>query len=301
MKFSAVTASVNSVLAHLISFWTALQRFACGIAAEKADAKASMTVDEKTFKKAFKKTIKKAILFAALATLVNLIAVSAFCSQAFSQSDAASPSVQKGFHRQDPAEVFRQAAKDLDLQTEFEKSAPQTKLPKFNFDLSWKALAIPGAVLLALIIFSLVKHYHRRKIRKTKVEQEPGQTSLDPAALAKIQKQADELADDGLYIEAMHSLLLSTIEELKNQMNSSLPSSLTSREIVNNLGLSPGPAENMSRIVEKVELCWFGNFIPKKEDYLQCRSLFDKFKAALTALPKSNHKLSAAEVATASR
>jgi hypothetical protein len=186
---------------------------------------------------------------------------------------------------QDPNAAYRQAVSSLNLQTEpgpF-RNDPVVNAPKpgKKLNLPVELLGIPAFIFLALVSWSLIRHFRRSRAWKTKIAESAQASAPDPQALEKIRDQADLLAGQGLYTAAMHKLLLNTIEEIKNQTKLTLPQSFTSREIVKNLGLDQPQTTILGQIVSKVELCWFGNHQPQKEDYLACRAIFQSFQSLL--------------------
>ena len=105
----------------------------------------------------------------------------------------------------------------------------------------------------------------------------------DPAAMASIGSdvdrerldfalsEADRLARQGAYREALHLLLLYCLNEMRRRFGLGLPASLTSREI---LGLSVLPEirrVGLSDIVSAVEISHFGGRPVDEAIYRSCR------------------------------
>jgi hypothetical protein len=222
--------------------------------------------------------------------LLLALVTSIICSFGATYTFAAPATAQQAASNlEDPVKAYQKAAESLKLQTEpanYVWPTVESKKRASNFTLPTKLLLIPAAIFLILVSWSLIKHLIKAKALKINSTEKDTQASPDLAALDKIRHDADLLAKQGCYTEAMHALLLNTIEELKKQIQLTFPSSLTSREIVNNLGLTPQCAATMGQIVSKVELCWFGSQKPQEEDYLQCRTNFELFRGLLAKNPK---------------
>ncbi|MDR3135630.1 MAG: hypothetical protein LBU69_06015 [Deltaproteobacteria bacterium] len=186
---------------------------------------------------------------------------------------------------QDPSKTFQQAAKRLNIQTKKGptiSTSPQveprkTKIPKEFF------IGLGQALLVALLIVAVRAYLKSRKVRKKKAETAPKKEEpLDTKALLDTIQKADSLAREGKIVEAMHAVLLETIEELKRQKSMSFPSSHTSREIVFNLNLGDLATNCLSEIVNSVEPTWFGEYKPELSHYHSLRQTFDRFILVLT-------------------
>ena len=92
-----------------------------------------------------------------------------------------------------------------------------------------------------------------------------------PSPLELALSEADRLARQGAYGEALHLLLLYCINEMRRRFGFGLPPSLTSREI---LGLSALPEirrTGLSVIVSAVEVSHFGGRPADEAIYRLCR------------------------------
>ncbi len=83
--------------------------------------------------------------------------------------------------------------------------------------------------------------------------------------------EADRLARDGTYGEAIHVMLLSLVEALNRGIGRRLAHSLTGREIVGAAGLAEQPGAALSRIVGVAERGHFGGRVSSLADYEECR------------------------------
>ena len=102
----------------------------------------------------------------------------------------------------------------------------------------------------------------------------------DRAVIDRPLGDADELARQGRFGEAVHVLLLRTLQELAGRLPERLPSSLTSREILERVRM-PGEARDaLSVLVSAAEVCHFGGRDPDAADFAACRGHFERFAAA---------------------
>lgn len=93
-------------------------------------------------------------------------------------------------------------------------------------------------------------------------------------------QDAKLLAQRAQYGEAIHALLLRTLMELSRSYAEPLAPSLTSREILEALRLSPAAHDALTGLIGAVELCHFRGSAPGAEDYAQCLQHFEVFARA---------------------
>lgn len=102
----------------------------------------------------------------------------------------------------------------------------------------------------------------------------------DRAVVEKPLGDADELARQGRFDEAIHVLLLRTLQELARRLPERLPSSLTSREILSRVRMPDDARSALSVLVGAVEVSHFGAATPGPDEFHQCRHYFQTFAAA---------------------
>lgn len=134
--------------------------------------------------------------------------------------------------------------------------------------LLWTALGAGAVIAIAWIARRLAG-----LVPDAKAPVEPG------AARADVGRRqlgaAEALAAAGRFGEAIHVLLLDTLEALSRA--SHLAPSLTSREIVGRVPL-PAPARDaLSGLVSAVEVSWFGGDVPGEAEYRLCLDRFHSF------------------------
>jgi hypothetical protein len=104
-----------------------------------------------------------------------------------------------------------------------------------------------------------------------------GPTRTDEAA----QVEADELARQGRFVEAMHVLLLQGLNEMRKRLDLRFADSLTSREIVREANVPSNARTALRDIIGWVERAYFGTYLATANDYLACRQSFTALSDAL--------------------
>jgi hypothetical protein len=182
----------------------------------------------------------------------------------------------------DPRNAAREVIRALDLQTDLpherELSAPfwlNFHLSPQSFDVMLWALIILG---LGLILWSV-----RDRLRPPKAAPQAEAPAASPASrrLDDAQAEAEDLAGEGRFVEAMHVLLLRSLDEMRRRLALEFKESLTSREILAHAPLCARGRGALSAIIQAVERSYFGGSAGRYEDYVACRSHFEAFKASL--------------------
>jgi len=135
--------------------------------------------------------------------------------------------------------------------------------------LLWAALAV--AVIIAATWIA-----RRLGLGARDVEAPAEAASAAPAVGIRVEG-AEALAAQGRFAEAIHRLLLDTLEALSRAAR--LAPSLTSREIVSRVPLAPAAREALAGLVDAVEVSWFGGAVPGEGDYRRCLERFRAFVA----------------------
>jgi hypothetical protein len=151
----------------------------------------------------------------------------------------------------------------------------------FQF-LVWGAIA----VALVLIILAVANEIMRRRREPPAPEEPKGHEEEAPkAALVRPLDDAERLALEGRFAEAIHVLLLRTFQELTRAAGVTIAPSWTSREVLGKIWLAPDAREALVELVHVVELTWFGDDVPGEADWQRCRAQFDRFVTAYKAAP----------------
>jgi hypothetical protein len=115
----------------------------------------------------------------------------------------------------------------------------------------------------------------------------PERAPAQPAASKRMdaaQVEADDLARQGRYGEAMHVLLLKSLGEIRRQLGTSFAISLTSREILRRVQLPDIGQKSLTAIIRSVERTYFGGKDAGQSDYSDCRSHFETLKHSLATV-----------------
>lgn len=94
---------------------------------------------------------------------------------------------------------------------------------------------------------------------------------------------ADELARRGSFAEAIHALLLRTLQELVRSAAVRVERSHTSREILARVPLLADSRDALAGLITAVELTHFGDEPANAADYDRCREQFHRFATAFRA------------------
>lgn len=143
---------------------------------------------------------------------------------------------------------------------------------------------------LAVVVVVLVALWAARELmpRDEDVELPPDDAEPPgPAETAAIIERplgdADELARRGELAEAIHALLLRTLEELVRTAAVRVERSHTSREILARVPLHADARDALAGLIAAVELTHFGDEPASAADYERCRQQFHRFAAAFRA------------------
>jgi len=146
--------------------------------------------------------------------------------------------------------------------------------------LLWVLLGV-AVVLIALMAARELGDYAKDETADD--DSAAGDADQGDAAVVRVPLgDAEALAGQGRFGEAIHVLLLRTLEELARRVTMRLPRSLTSREILARVAVPDDARVALSDLVSAVEVTHFGGQEPSQDDYLACRERFQRFAAAYT-------------------
>jgi uncharacterized protein DUF4129 len=109
------------------------------------------------------------------------------------------------------------------------------------------------------------------------------QARLQAATAAIIDRplgDADELARLGEHAEAIHTLLLRTLQELARTVAVRIAPAMTSREVLARVPLLADARAALAGLITAVELTYFGDEPANADDYARCRQQFHVFATA---------------------
>lgn len=217
-----------------------------------------------------------------LAALVIAVAVfSALPARAAVAPSADSPLIQEA--REAAATSLRSGRLQTELPADKEYKPPvRFSLPFLSPEVIrivfWAAVVIITIIILKSVGDNL---WSSSRSRRLEGADEADSAPAVATRLEQAQVEADELARHGSFAEAMHVLLLRSVNELRRRLGVSIAVSLTSREILYRVALSPAERSHLADIIASVEISYFGPHQPDEEDYLRCRRDFEALSQAL--------------------
>jgi hypothetical protein len=190
------------------------------------------------------------------------------------------------FAATDPHQAVQDTAARLDLQTSLpgEAQPPAPKPHAVHGSASVDRIILWTAVIIgvATIFWSMRNDLpFFGRARKIIVADEQPPVMTPSARLEEAQIEADDLARGGHYSEAMHVLLLKSLNELRRHLDLNFAVSLTSREILRRVQLSELGRNALADIIQAVEETYYGGRAVEARDYAACRSRFDTLRRAL--------------------
>jgi hypothetical protein len=185
-------------------------------------------------------------------------------------------SYQKDLPRTPPGSAGKQASQVLE-DDGYQKRLPDPQpprdpdvVPSRSFDLFrfllYAAVAVAVLLALAWVVRLLVSGRERDVAVPAEAEVAPLEVELT---------RPERLAAAGRYSEAIHALLLETLAALSRA--SRLPTSFTSREILERVRLPARAREALGGLVLAVEISRFGGIPASEADYRICFGRFQEF------------------------
>ena len=140
----------------------------------------------------------------------------------------------------------------------------------------WAVLFAGAAVLLFLIARWIIRCY-RPSEKMANVSTVGSDWRPAPKAARLLLQDADALAAQGRFTEAVHLLLLRSIQDIDERTLNLLRPALTSREIgaLDQMPRAARPA--FTHMAEVVECALFGRKNADESDFVQCREAYERF------------------------
>lgn len=152
---------------------------------------------------------------------------------------------------------------------------PTFELPEIAIVIFW---VVAGVFILVLVVALVRAFLGRDRTPKEKKAAAPAARGAASAVPAIAFDDADRLAQEGRYAEAIHVLLLRTLASLAER-GTGLADSWTSREVVRDAPLAAEARGMLSGIVDAVEVSRFGFVVPDAAAYAECRARFERLAA----------------------
>lgn len=190
---------------------------------------------------------------------------------------------------QDISQQYQKAERSQHLQTDLPLEIKTAEAKKVS---ERKPFIMPAAVakllliiavgtIVIVLVLALRKNLwgddQSKKLGHKGQNEDDAASMPNEAAALRMDKAgltADDLAAQGQYTEAMHLLLLQSVNELRRRLSVSIADSLTSREILQRIGLSPEGKNFFGDIIGHVEISYFGLHEPGAEEYAACRTSY---------------------------
>ncbi|MDR3152956.1 MAG: hypothetical protein LBW85_01480 [Deltaproteobacteria bacterium] len=147
------------------------------------------------------------------------------------------------------------------------------------------AMAGAGVLILAAILLHKARQSRRLKKEAPKQDSSGPQPSVRAAlgkALLDAREEADSLAAGGLFMEAVHALLLKGLEAFRRRDRDRVPPHLTSRELLPALPLNAVEDSTLRELVFLTEASWFGGAAVGATEYARARESFGKLLASVS-------------------
>jgi hypothetical protein len=144
--------------------------------------------------------------------------------------------------------------------------------PVFKY-VFWGGLAVGVALIVWLFVRELLaSRFGRRKAAAPAADWRP-----EPGQARALLEDADRLAADGRFDEAVHLLLFRSIDDITGRRPGLVRPALTSRDIAS-LDSMPAPARSaFGRIAEAVERSFFGGRTVGADEFALCRREYEAF------------------------
>lgn len=148
--------------------------------------------------------------------------------------------------------------------------------------LGWVLLT---AIILALLYYaaSLSGGWRWRRDDKPAGGDAMQPVTFDRGAVKDWLREAEQLAAQGRYAEAVHFLLFSSFDDIRRRLNTVLRPAWTSREILRDVPMRNSAQMALSMLVDTVETSEFDGQEIGSADFYRCRDSYAQFVAEVAA------------------
>ncbi|MEO7171140.1 MAG: DUF4129 domain-containing protein [Pseudomonadota bacterium] len=172
-------------------------------------------------------------------------------------------------------EVLRPVGRFLQWISSFMPDAPYARI------FLWTVIAVAAAALLWMA-YQRIRHGewrlpHRRRRTSTSVDMPEEAWAPEAAPARAWLNEADALAAQGRYAEAVHHLLFRSIEDIARRRPRLVRPALTSRELAATDAIPPSARDLFAGIARLVEKSLFGGRPVAPEDWETARSAYSDF------------------------
>jgi hypothetical protein len=139
----------------------------------------------------------------------------------------------------------------------------------------WGGLALALVMIAWFIVSELMSGRIDGRMGRKSFTQ--GGVRPEPARALALLEEADRLAAEGRFDEAIHVLLFRSIDDISGRRPGAVKPALTSRDIVRLAAMPDEARHAFARIAEAVERTFFGGRPAAKDDFARCRSDYETF------------------------
>ncbi len=179
-----------------------------------------------------------------------------------------------------------------ELQFDFPQSKPAPPPPQWNSGsgtplvlgpllqiLGWTLFAAVIGLIIYFVVRTAMQNgwFRDRKKREQKSATAGPEWHPAPAAAHNLLRDADALAAKGKYGEAVHLILLRSIEHIDTRRPDLVRQALTSREIAQLEQLPQAARTTFSGIAQVVEQALFAEREIGAEEFARCRDAYERF------------------------
>jgi hypothetical protein len=174
-----------------------------------------------------------------------------------------------------PAQAPR-AARGPDVEPSMSPPPVTIPLPSLQF-----LCLVCLAVVAALVLFWLFRRLASLQ-RDEELPPPPGRATATGRTRPRATSDADALAAQGRYADAIHALLLRALEDLGRRAARATSRALTAREVLRGAPLAEPGRAALGALVRAVEIVHFGGHDAVREDYDACADHYRRFQGTWT-------------------
>jgi hypothetical protein len=167
-----------------------------------------------------------------------------------------------------------------------EEPQVEEESPRLPATLAKVIVFAAALIVIFLLVVTFIRYRKLKTIRIAELDLMAKKTAANnklSKALETIREDADKLAAKGLFSQAMHELLINSLEEYKKRESQKMRSSLTSRELIQILPMSQDEGNAFEDLVKRVEVVYFGSLVPGASDYEESKASYTKLLDTLKA------------------
>jgi hypothetical protein len=141
----------------------------------------------------------------------------------------------------------------------------------------WCAVAIIAVMVLYFVIREILRYRGRAPVDVQQTSEDPSDFRPSPARARALLADADRLAAQGHYAEAVHLLLFRSVDDIDERRPGTLRPAFTSRDIGTIAALPAVARSAFARIALSVERSFFGGRDISANDFAECRHAYEAF------------------------